>query len=401
MNKISERVLNMSESETLAMARMSREVAQQGHDVINLSIGEPDFDTPEFIKDAAKKALDDNFTHYTPVSGYAELREAIVKKLKRDNGLDYEPGQIVVSTGAKHSLANAVLSLVNPGDEVIIPAPYWVSYREIVKLAGGVPVYVNASLENDFKITPRQLKDALSSKTRLFLINSPCNPTGTVYSEEEMQALARVIKDYPDVYVISDEIYEHINFTCPHCSFASCDGMKDRTVVVNGVSKGFAMTGWRIGFIAAPGEIAAACNKLQGQFTSGTNSIAQRASIAAFEKDPADIDEMDEMKKAFRERRDLLLELLKDIPGVSANVPGGAFYVFPDISYYFGKKNGDEIIENAMDLCAYLLHNAHVAIVPGDAFGDPNCIRISYATSSDRIKEAASRIKSALSKLTD
>ncbi len=401
MNKISERVLNLSESETLAMSRMSREIAQQGHDVINLSIGEPDFDTPEYIKDAARQALDENYTHYTPVNGYVELREAIVKKLKRDNDLDYDAGQIVVSTGAKHSLANAVLSLVNPGDEVIIPAPYWVSYREIVKLAEGVPVYVNAGLENDFKITPRQLKDAMSSKTRVFMINSPCNPTGTVYTEEEMQALARVLKDYPDVYVISDEIYEHINFTCPHCSFASCEGMKDRTVVVNGVSKGFAMTGWRIGFIAAPADVASACNKLQGQFTSGTNSIAQRASIAAFEKDPAEIREMEEMKKAFLQRRDLLLELLNDIPGFSTNVPGGAFYVFPDISRYFGKKNGDEKIENSMDLCEYLLHNAHVAIVPGDAFGDPNCIRISYATSSDRIKEAASRIKAALSKLTD
>lgn len=400
MTHISERVLNLSESETLAMTRMSRELASQGHDVINLSIGEPDFDTPTFIKDAAKKALDENYTHYTPVNGFIELRQSIARKLKRDNDLDYSADQIVVSTGAKHSLANAVLSLINPGDEVVVPTPYWVSYREIIKLAGGKPVYVKTTLENDFKITAGQLEDAITPKTKMLMINTPCNPSGTVYTKNEMKSLAEVLAKYPEVFILSDEIYEHILFDGEHFSFASFNEIKDRTIVVNGVSKGFAMTGWRLGFIAAPKEIAGACNKLQGQFTSGTNSIAQRAAIDAFDADPKAISEMQDMKNAFLERRDLLLSLLEQIPGIEANVPGGAFYIFPDVSYYFGKMNGEEKIETAKDLCMYLLNTAHVALVPGEAFGDPNCVRFSYATSSERIKQAAERIKEALTKLS-
>ena len=399
MNVIAERVLNLSESETLAMSRMSRELADKGHDVINLSIGEPDFDTPEFVKDAARQAMDQNYTHYPPVNGFPELRKAIVKKLKRDNHLDYAEDQVVVSTGAKHSLANAVLSLINPGDEVVVPAPYWVSYREIIKLAGGSPVYVETKLENDFKITPEQLEDAITSKTKLLMINTPGNPTGTVYTKSEMSGLVNVLKKYPEVYVISDEIYEHILFDGVHHSFASFSEIQDRTVVVSGVSKGFAMTGWRVGYIAAPKEIASACNKLQGQMTSGTNSIAQRASIAAFEKDPNDIDELKEMKTAFLQRRDLLLSLLKDIPGFKANTPGGAFYVFPDVSEYFGKSDGKRTIHSAKDLCMFLLDTAHVALVPGEAFGDPNCVRFSYATSTERIREAGGRILDALKQL--
>lgn len=400
MNIIADRILNLSESETLAMSRMSRELADKGHDVINLSIGEPDFDTPEFIKEAAREAMDQNYTHYTPVNGFAELRKAIVQKLKRDNQLDYTENQIVVSTGAKHSLANAVLSLVNPGDEVVVPAPYWVSYREIIKLAGGKPVYVEATLENDFKIKPEQLEEAITSNTKLLMINSPGNPTGSVYTKNEMSGLVEVLKKHPHVFIVSDEIYEHIIFDGTHYSFAEFGEIKDRTVVVNGVSKGFAMTGWRIGFIAAPGEIASACNKLQGQITSGTNSIAQRASIVAFEKDPKEIVELREMKKAFLQRRDLLLSLLKEIPGMKANTPGGAFYVFPDVSDYFGKSDGKRTIQNAKDLCMFLLDTAHVALVPGEAFGDPDCVRFSYATSTDRIQEAAERIKEALKKLS-
>lgn len=399
MKILSERVLNLSESETLAMSRMSRELAEQGHDVINLSIGEPDFDTPAFIKQAAVEAMEQNYTHYTPVNGFGDLRQAIVKKLKRDNDVDYTPEQIVVSTGAKHSLANAVQCLINPGDEVIVPTPYWVSYREIIKLAGGKPVYVTTELENDFKITAEQLEEAISEKTKMLMINTPCNPTGTVYTEDELRKLAEVLKKHSGIYIISDEIYEHIIFDGAHFSLAKIDELKERTIIVNGVSKGFAMTGWRIGFIAASREIAAACNKLQGQFTSGTNSIAQRAALKAFDTAPEDICELKEMKAAFLERRDLLLSLLKDIPGMKANVPGGAFYVFPDVSSYFGKADGSEKINDAKDLCMYILNKAHVALVPGEAFGDPNCVRFSYATSSDRIKEAADRIKTALGKL--
>lgn len=399
MKILSERVLNLSESETLAMSRMSRELAEQGHDVINLSIGEPDFDTPAFIKQAAVEAMEQNYTHYTPVNGFADLRKAITKKLKRDNDVAYTPDQIVVSTGAKQSLANAVQSLINPGDEVIVPTPYWVSYREIIKLAGGKPVYVTTELENDFKITPQQLEEAVTAKTKLLMINTPCNPTGTVYTEAELRKLAEVLKKHSGIYIISDEIYEHIIFDGEHFSLAKLKELKDRTIIVNGVSKGFAMTGWRIGFIAAPKEIAAACNKLQGQYTSGTNSIAQRAALKAFDTAPEDISELKEMKAAFLERRNLLLSLLQDISGLKANVPGGAFYVFPDVSSYFGKANGEHKINNAKDLCMYLLNTAHVALVPGEAFGDPNCVRFSYATSSDRIKEAADRIKTALGKL--
>lgn len=400
MHSISNRILNLSESETLAMSRLSREIAEKGHDVINLSVGEPDFDTPKFIKEAAIKAMEENYTHYTPVNGFKDLRQAITQKLYRDNNQEYSPEQIVVSTGAKHSLANAVLSLINPGDEVIVPAPYWVSYREIIKLAGGKPVYVTAFLENDFKITPEQLKEAITPKTKLLMINSPCNPTGTVYREKEIKALVDVLQNHPGIYVISDEIYEHIIFDGQHISFAAYSQIKDRVVVVNGVSKGFAMTGWRMGFLAAPAEIASACNKLQGQFTSGANSIAQRAAIDAFNADPSEVEELNTMRKTFRERRDILLELLNEIPGFKVNKPGGAFYLFPDVSYYFGTKIQDGKINNAKDLSMYLLNNAHVALVPGEAFGDPNCVRFSYANSTDRIREATERIKKALEKLS-
>lgn len=400
MSEISNRVMNLSESETLAMSRLSRELSEQGHDVINLSVGEPDFDTPGFVKDAAKEAMDQNYTHYTPVNGFKELRVSIAEKLKRDNKLEYSPEQIVVSTGAKHSLANTVLSLVNPGDEVIVPTPYWVSYREIIKLAGGEPVYVTTTLEDDFKITPEQLEKAVSPRTKILMVNSPCNPTGTVYTQKEIKTLVDVLENHSGIYVISDEIYEHIIFEGEHVSFAAFPQIKDRVIVVNGVSKGFAMTGWRIGYIAAPVEIATACNKLQGQFTSGTNSIAQRAAIAAVSADPEKVSELGDMRKTFLQRRDILLNLLQDIPGFRVNKPGGAFYLFPDVSHYFGSSKGDEKINNAKDLCMYLLHEAHVALVPGEAFGDPNCVRFSYANSTERIKQAAARIKEALSKLT-
>ncbi len=399
MQKIAQRILNLSESQTLAMSQMSRDLAAKGHDVINLSVGEPDFNTPDFIKEEAVKALEQNYTRYTPVNGYPELREAIVKKLKRDNQVDYDPSQIVVSTGAKHALANAVMCLVNPGDEVLVPSPYWVSYRELIRLAGGTPVYIPAKLENDFKITPQQLKEAITPSTKLLMFNSPCNPTGTVYKHEEMKALAQVLEQSPQVWILSDEIYEHIVFDGTHVSFGSFHSLSDRLVIVNGVSKAFAMTGWRIGFLAAPKEVAKACNKLQGQMTSGTNAIAQRASIEAFRRDPNGIEELMTMKKAFLERRDLLLRLLKEIPGIKTNVPQGAFYSFPDISWYFGKSNGEVMINNANDLCLYLLDKAHVAMVPGEAFGDDNCLRISYAASSQRIIEAMERVKKALEKL--
>ena len=399
MSAVSERINRLDESATLAMTRKSFELKQQGKDVINLSIGEPDFDTPEFIKDAAKQAIDDNFTHYTAVPGIIELRQAICKKLKRDNNVDYTPEQIVVTTGAKQALVNTLLSIVNPGDEVIIPVPFWVSYSEMVKIAEGTAVYVNAGIDHDFKITAQQLKEAITPATKLIMLNSPCNPTGSVYTKDEMKALAEVIAEYPNIYVLSDEIYEHIIFEGKHESFAQFESIKDRVIIVNGVSKGFAMTGWRLGFLAAPLHIAKACNKMQGQFTSATCSIAQKAALAAFNANPEETTELTEMLKKFHSRRDLLLSLLNDIPGVKTNVPNGAFYLFPDVTYYYGKKHGDQVISDGNDLCLYLLDKTFVALVPGSAFGDENCIRLSYATSEDNLKEAMRRIKEALAEL--
>lgn len=396
MTAISNRVNLLSESETLAMARMSRELKAQGYDVISLSLGEPDFNTPDHIKQAANKAIEGNFTFYTPVNGYLDLREAICQKLKKDNQLNFHPDQIVVSTGAKQSIANVVMSLVNPGEEVIIPAPYWVSYKEIIKLAEAKAVYVNADINNDFKITPQQLEKAITPKTKLFIFSSPCNPTGSVYTKEELKALALVFAKHKNLYIISDEIYEHINFGGKHESIAQFEEIRERVIIINGVSKAFAMTGWRIGYSASSLEIAKACNKLQGQITSGTCSIAQKASIAAL---TGDMGSVKKMLVSFQERRDLVVKLLKEIPGIKTNNPQGAFYVFPDVSSYFGKSDGTNIIKNAPELCDYLLKKVFVALVPGDAFGDPNCIRISYATSNNLLIEAIKRIKNALSEL--
>ena len=399
METLSDRINMLSESETLAMTRKSRELRAKGYDVINLSIGEPDFNTPEFIKDAAKAAIDQNKTHYPPVPGYLELREAICEKLKRDNELDYAPEQIVVSGGAKHSIANVMLCLVNKGDEVIVPAPYWVSYKEIIKLAEGVPVVVEATLDNDFKITAEQIKAAITPKTKMLIYSSPCNPTGSVYTGEELKAIAEVIAAHPGIYIISDEIYELIRFEGTHESIAQFDFIKDRVITINGVSKGFAMTGWRVGYMAAPLEIAKACDKLQGQVTSATCSISQYASIEAMKTDPATNKEIRRMVETFRERRDLVFGLLEEIPGFRNNVPEGAFYFFPNVSEYYGKKFGDQEINNSTDLCMYLLNHAHVALVPGDAFGNPDCIRISYAASKKLLITAITRISEALSQL--
>ncbi len=399
MTTLANRIHYLAESETLAMSRKSRELKAEGHDVINLSLGEPDFNTPDYIKNAAKEAIDQNFTFYPPVAGYEDLRKAICTKLKRDNNLNYESNQIVVSTGAKQSIANVVLSLVNPGDEVLIPAPYWVSYKEIIKVAEGKAVFIPATIENNFKVTPAQLEAVITPKTRLLIYSSPCNPTGSVYTREELKGIADVMVKYPDITIIADEIYEHINFIGKHESICQFDYIKDRVVLVNGVSKGFAMTGWRIGFIAAPLTIAKACDKLQGQFTSGASSIAQRAALKAFITHPDATPDMKIMQQAFRERRDLMLKLLADIPGMKLNHPDGAFYIFPDISFYFGKSDGKMVISNSNDLCMYLLNKVFVALVPGDAFGDPNCIRFSYATSTDKLTEAARRIREALGEL--
>lgn len=386
----------LTESATLAMARMSRELAQKGVDVVSLSLGEPDFDTPEFIKDAARKALDNNITHYPPVNGILEVRQAIARKFKRDNGLDYAPDQIVVSTGAKQAIANAVLALVDPGDEVVMPSPFWVSYAELVKVAGGIPVMINATVENDYKVTPEQLRGAITPRTKLIIYSSPCNPTGSVYSRKELEAFARVICEKEELYVISDEIYELINFNGKSASIASIDGMFERTITVNGVSKAFAMTGWRIGYIGAPKWIADACNKMQGQITSGANSIAQMATQAAVDADPEVVRFMIDV---FHKRRDLVHGLLKEIPGLKINLPEGAFYFFPDVSFYFGKSNGETTIRNATDLSLYLLQKEHVAVVTGEAFGDENCIRISYAASEDVLREAIRRIAKGLAAL--
>lgn len=394
MSLLSDRVLNMSTSATLAMAAKARELKSEGKDIIGLSLGEPDFNTPDFIKEAAKQAIDDNYNSYTPVDGYVELKEAIITKFKRDNQLNYTLPQIVVSTGAKQSLANVAAVILNPGDEVILPCPYWVSYSDIVKLNGGVPVEVKTSIENDFKLTSQQLEAAITSKTKMIWYSSPCNPSGSVYSKEELRSLADVLKKYPDIIVVSDEIYEHINFVGDHASMAQFDDMYNRTVTVNGVSKAFAMTGWRIGYIGAPSEIARACNKMQGQMTSGANCIAQRAVITALIESPSRVQFMiDE----FKVRRKLILELLNDIEGFKTNEPEGAFYVFPDVSFYFGKTIQGITINNATEFSLFLLEHANVATVTGEAFGNPNCIRISYAASQEQIIEAIKRIKDLLS----
>jgi len=393
MNPLSDRINNLAVSQTLAMAAKARELKAQGKDIISLSLGEPDFNTPDFIKEAAKKAIDENYSTYTPVEGYLELKEAICRKFKRDNNLDYTPSQIVVSTGAKQSLYNIAQVMLNDGDEVILPAPYWVSYFEIIKLSGGIPVEVPTSVDSDFKMTPEQLEAAITPKTKMMWFSSPCNPSGTVYNREELTALAKVLEKHPNIYVVSDEIYEHINFSGTFCSIASIPGMFDRTITVNGVAKAFAMTGWRIGYIGAPEFIAKACTKIQGQVTSGANSIAQRATITAVDADPG---VLKYMVDAFHSRRDLVVGLIREIPGMKINVPEGAFYVFPDVSAFFGKTLNGVKINNADDFSMYLLEHANVATVTGDAFGNPNCIRFSYATSDDLLKEALRRIKEAV-----
>jgi len=397
MTEVSERLNRLAESATLAMARMSRELKAEGNDIISLSLGEPDFDTLNFIKESAKKAIDDNFSHYTPVPGLLELRQAICTKFKRDNNLNFTPEQIVTSTGAKQSLANLCLSLLNPEDEVLLPCPYWVSYAEIIKLAEGSPVEIPSTIASDFKVSAEQIEEAITPKTKLLMFSSPCNPSGTVYTKNELTTIAKMLEKYPDIYIISDEIYEHINFTNAHFSIGTIPSMKDRTITVNGVSKGFAMTGWRVGFIGAPLWIAKACNKIQGQITSATCAIAQKATETAMLAEPKSI--TTNMKNTFLKRRNILLERLNEIPGIKCNIPQGAFYIFPDVSYYFGKKDGEKIIKDANDLCMYLLNKAHVALVSGAAFGNPECIRISYAASDDKLIEAAKRIKEKLAQL--
>jgi aspartate aminotransferase len=396
MTQVSERIASLSPSETLAMSQKSNELKSQGIDIINLSVGEPDFFTPDHIKAAARKAIDDNFSFYSPVPGYADLRKAIVAKLKNENGLDFTPDQIVVSNGAKQSVCNTLLSIVGPGDEVIVPAPYWVSYVEMVKLAEGTNVIVSAGIEQDFKITPAQLEAAITPRTRALILCSPSNPTGSVYSREELQGLAGVIAGHPDIIVLADEIYEHINYAGRHESIAQFAGIKDRVVVINGVSKAYAMTGWRIGFIAAPLWIAKATNKLQGQYTSGASSIAQKAAVAAFTGDQQCVEDM---RQAFLRRRDLGVRLLREIPGLNVNVPQGAFYLFPEVSAYFGKSAGKYRINDVGDLAMYLLEAGHVATVGGAAFGAPTCLRLSYATSDENLAEAIRRIREALAEL--
>ncbi|MBC9915269.1 pyridoxal phosphate-dependent aminotransferase [Chitinophaga varians] len=396
MNQLAERLSRISEPQTIKMAKLGRELRAQGIDIVDLSIGEPDFDTPEHIREAAKKAIDDGFTHYTPVAGYAEVRQAVVHKLKRDNGLDYTPEQIVVTTGAKQSLANVVLSIVNPGDEVIIPTPYWVTYSEQVALCQGTVVFVPSTIENNYKITPAQLEAAITPKTRLFMFSSPCNPTGSVYSKEELEGLAAVFAKHPQIFIISDEIYEYINYVGKHESIAQFPGMKERTIVINGLSKGFAMTGWRLGYLAAPLEIAKACDKIQSQFTSATCSITQRAAITAL---TGELTTAEVMVAEFKKRRAYIHEALQTIPGLKVNDPEGAFYMFPDISAFFNKSFEDSHIKNADDLCMYLLHKAHVSVVTGVAFQQPNCIRLSYATSMANLEKGVARLKEWLGKL--
>jgi aspartate aminotransferase len=396
MSALSNRINNLSESATIKMAKMGRELAAKGVDVISLSFGEPDFHTPEHIKDAAKKAMDENYTYYTPVSGYPELRKAIAKKLKDENNLDYDFTQIVVSTGAKQSLANAVMCLINPGEEVIIPTPYWVSYSEIVKLAEGVSVFIDTDVDTEFKITPEQLEAAITPKSKLFMFSSPSNPTGSVYSKAELEGLAKVFEKHPDIYIISDEIYEHINYGDKHESIAQFDAIRDRVVIINGFSKSYAMTGWRIGYSASNKETAAAFDKLQGQITSGTCSITQRAGIAAYE---GGLETVLAMRTQFKKRRDLVYGLLSDIEGLKVNLPDGAFYFFPNVSSFFGKSYNGKIIKDSDELAIYLLEEGHVATVGGDSFGDPKSLRISYAASEEQLTEAVRRIKEALGKL--
>ena len=396
MAQLSDRLNRLAPSATLAMSQKSSEMKAQGIDVINMSVGEPDFNTPDHIKEAAKKAIDENYSRYSPVPGYPDLRKAIAAKLKNENGLDYNINEILVSNGAKQSVCNTVMALVNDGDEVIIPAPYWVSYPQMVKLAGGVPIIVNAGFEQDFKMTAQQLEEAITPKTKMLILCSPSNPTGSVYSKEEFESLAEVIKKHDDLYVLADEIYEHINYTGRHASIAQFPGMKERSIIVNGVSKAYAMTGWRIGFIAAPEWIVKGCNKLQGQYTSGPCSVSQKAAEAAYTLSQ---DCVETMRQAFERRRDLIVELAKDIPGLEVNVPQGAFYLFPKCSSFFGKSDGTRTINNSTDFAMYLLEVGHVATVAGDAFGDPDCFRMSYATSDENIREAMSRIKKVLSVL--
>lgn len=398
--QLSSLLLRFNEPETLKMARLGRALRAEGIDITDLSLGEPDFDTPVHIREAAKKAIDENYSHYTPVAGYLDLRQAVCTKLKRDNGLDYLPEQVVISTGAKQSIANAVLSIVDEGDEVIIPTPYWVTYSAIVQLGLGVVKFVNTSLQNGYKMTPAELEAAITDRTRLFMFSSPCNPTGAVYTRKELEALALVFKKYPDIFILSDEIYEYINFSDhpsgAHESIAQFDFLRDRVIIINGLSKGFAMTGWRLGYIAAPLEIAKACEKIQGQFTSGANAITQRAAIAAL---TGDMQPTHAMLQEFKMRRKRVMELLKELPGFKCSEPMGAFYVFPEVNHYFGKSDGDETIENADDLCMHFLNKAHVSTVTGKAFGEPNCIRISFATSLENIEKGFAKIKTALARL--
>ena len=397
MAQLSNRLNRLAPSATLAMSQKSSEMKAQGIDVINMSVGEPDFNTPDDIKEAAKKAIDENWSRYSPVPGYADLRKAIVNKLKNENGLDYTINEILVSNGAKQSVCNTVMAMVNDGEEVIIPAPYWVSYPQMVKLAGGEPVIVNAGFEQDFKMTPEQLEAAITPKTRMLILCSPSNPTGSVYSKEELAALAEVIKRHEDLFVLADEIYEHINYIGHHESIAQFPGMKERAIIVNGVSKAYAMTGWRIGYIAAPEWIVKGCNKLQGQYTSGPCSVSQKAAEAAYTLDQGCVEEM---RQAFERRRDLIVKLASEIPGLEVNKPEGAFYLFPKCSSFYGKRCGERMINNSNDLAMYLLEEGHVATVGGDAFGDPDCFRMSYATSDENICEAMRRIKEALAKLS-
>ncbi len=396
MAQLSDRLQRLAPSATLAMSQKSAEMKAQGIDVINMSVGEPDFNTPDHIKEAAKKAVDENYSRYSPVPGYADLRKAIADKLQRENGLDYTVNEVLVSNGAKQSVCNTVMALVNPGDEVIIPAPYWVSYPQMVKLAGGTPVIVEAGFAQNFKMTPGQLEAAITPKTRLLILCSPSNPTGSVYSKEELQGLAEVIKQHDDLFVLADEIYEHINYVGHHESIAQFPGMKERSIIVNGVSKAYAMTGWRIGYIAAPEWIVKGCNKLQGQYTSGPCSVSQKAAEFAYTQSQECVEQM---RQAFERRRDLIVKLAKDIPGLEVNVPQGAFYLFPKCSSFYGKSDGQTTVNNSSELALYLLEKGHVATVGGDAFGDPECFRMSYATSDENIVEAMRRIKETLAQL--
>ena len=396
MAQLSDRLNRLAPSATLAMSQRSNEMKAQGINVINMSVGEPDFMTPDYVKEAGKRAIDDNFSKYSPVPGYLSLRKAIANKLKRENNLNYSASGVIVGTGGKQGVCNTILALVNPGDEVIIPAPYWVSYPQMVKLAGGEPVIVPAGIEQDFKVTADQLKAAITSKTKLIILCSPSNPTGSVYTKEELEALAKIVLEHNDLFVLSDEIYEHINYIGCHASIAACEGMKERTIICNGVSKAYAMTGWRLGWVAAPEWIIKGLNKLQGQYTSGTSSVSQMAALAAYEGDQGCVEDF---RKAFQRRRDLIVSLAKEVPGLEVNVPEGAFYLFPKCSSYFGKTDGKHVINNSTDFALYLLEEGHVATVAGDAFGSPDYFRMSYATSDDNIIEALSRIKEVLLKL--